>query len=122
MRQKVIYWGATWSTIKNIHKDFLLWPSGLRTSLASMRICVQPLASLSGLRIQHCHKLRCRWQMWLGSLVAAAVGRCSLDHTLLWLWHRLAAAALIQPLAWDLLQAACVALKRKQNKTTTKCT
>ena len=33
--------------------------------LASMRTWVQSLASLSGLRIQHCHELRCRWQMWL---------------------------------------------------------
>ena len=34
---------------------------------------------------------------------------------LLWLWHRLAAAALIQLLVWELPYAAGVALK--QNKT-----
>ena len=27
--------------------------------------------------------------------------RCSSDLSLLWLWHRLAAAAPIQPLAWE---------------------
>ena len=31
------------------------------------------LASLSGLRIRHCHKLQHGSQMWLGSLVAVAV-------------------------------------------------
>ena len=36
---------------------------------------------------------------------------------LLWLWCRLATVALIQPLAWELLCATGVALKRKQNKT-----
>ena len=27
--------------------------------------------------------------------------RCGLDPMLLWLWHRLAATALIRPLAWE---------------------
>ena len=40
--------------------------------------------------------------------------RCSL--ALLWLWCRLAAAALIQPLAWELPYAMSAALKRKTNK------
>ena len=31
-----------------------------------------------------------------------------------WLWHRLAAAAPIQPLAQELLCAAAVAIKRKE--------
>ena len=35
---------------------------------------------------------------------------------LLWLWHRLAAGALIQPLAWELPYAAGVALKSKKTK------
>ena len=47
-----------------------------------MRLRVQSLAFLSGLRIQHCCELWCRWQMWLGSGVAVA------------------ATALIRPLAW----------------------
>ena len=33
---------------------------------------------------------------------------------LLWLWRRLTAAALIQPLAWELPYAAGVALKKKE--------
>ena len=36
--------------------------------------------------------------------------------TLLWLWCRLAAAALIQPLAWELSYAIGEALKRKRKK------
>ena len=42
--------------------------------------------------------------------------RCSLDSTLLWLWHRLAAAALTQPLAWERPYAVGVALKKKKKK------
>ena len=40
----------------------------------------------------------------------------SLDPTFLWLWHRLAAAAWIQSLAWELLYATGVALKSKEAK------
>ena len=36
------------------------------------------------------------------------------DPTLLWLWHRLAAAALICPLTRELIYAAGVALKRRK--------
>ena len=42
------------------------------------------------------------------------VRRCGLDLALLWLWHRPAATALIQPLAWELPYAADVALKRQK--------
>ena len=35
------------------------------------------------------------------------------DPALLWLWYRLAAAALIRPLAWELPYATGVALKKK---------
>ena len=59
---------------------------------------VRPLASLSGWRILHCHELWCMLQTCLGS--------CRL-----WLWHRLAAVALIQPLARELPYNAVVALK-----------
>ena len=38
------------------------------------------------------------------------------DLTLLWLWHRLAAAALIQPLAWELPYAIGAALRKKKKK------
>ena len=42
-----------------------------------MRMQVRSLALLSGLRIQHCHKLQHRLQMWLGSSVAVAVAVAS---------------------------------------------
>ena len=46
--------------------------------------------------------------------------RHSSDPVLLWLWCRLAAAALIRPLAWEPPYAVSAALKRpkqRQNKT-----
>ena len=61
-----------------------------------MKMWVQSLASLR-LRIQHCHELQCRLQIQLGSGV-------------LWLWCRLAAAALSQPLTRALSLATGVAL------------
>ena len=64
---------------------------------------VQSLASLSRLRIR-------RW-------VSCGVGhRRGLAPALLWLWCRLAAIALIRPLAWELPYAAGVALKRQKKK------
>ena len=57
-----------------------------------MRMQVLSLTSLSGLRS--------------GIATSYGVGhRCSLD-LVLWLWCRLAAAALIQPLAWELPYAS----------------
>ena len=38
------------------------------------------------------------------------------DSTWLWLWHRLAATALIQPLAWERPCATGVALKGQKTK------
>ena len=38
-----------------------------------MSLCVQSLALLIGLRIQHCHELWCKLQMQLVSEVAVAV-------------------------------------------------
>ena len=38
------------------------------------------------------------------------------DLALLWLWHRLAAIALIRPLAWEPPYAAGMAQKRKKKK------
>ena len=38
------------------------------------------------------------------------------DPTLLWLWHRLTAVALIAPLAWKPPYALGVALKSKEKK------
>ena len=39
-----------------------------------------------------------------------------MDSKLLWLWHRPAAVALIQPLNWKLLYAVGVAIKSKKKK------
>ena len=47
--------------------------------------------------------------------------RCSLDPTLLWLWCRPAAVALIQPLVWELPYAVSVALKTKNVKGLGQC-
>ena len=47
----------------------------------------------------------CSCSVGLGSIVAMSCGvghRRGLDLALLWLWCRPAAAALIQPLAWEL--------------------
>ena len=72
-----------------------------RISLAAMRMQVQSLASLSGLRIWHCLRY--------------GVGhRCGSDLVLL--WCRRVATAPIQPLAWESLYAAGVALKGQQQK------
>ena len=51
--------------------------------------------------------------------MSCGVGRrCSSYLVVLWFWHRLAATALIQPLAWEAPYVADVAIKsKKQNKT-----
>ena len=69
----------------------------------SMRMRVQFLASLSGLRIWCCHDLWRRLQTWFRFFIAV-------------LWRRPAAAAPIHPLAWKLPYAMGVALKRKKKK------
>ena len=68
-----------------------------------MRMWVQSLASLSGLRI--------------GISVSCGVGRKQgLDPMVSWLWCRLAAAAPFQPLPWELVYAAGAALKEEEEK------
>ena len=42
------------------------------------------------------------------------------DPVLLWLWYRPTAAAVIQPLAWELPYAVGVALKRQKTNKQTK--
>ena len=71
-----------------------------------MRTQVQSLASIRGLRIQHCREL---W--YIGR-------RLGTDPKLLWLWCRLAAIAPIRPLAWEPPYAVGAVLKSKtkQNK------
>ena len=44
-----------------------------RIRLVSLRMWVRSLTSLSGLSIQHCHELWCRWQTLLRSQVAVVV-------------------------------------------------
>ena len=52
-----------------------------------------------------------------GIALSCGVGRRhGLDPVLLWLWCRLAAVALILPLAWEPLYAMGVALKRQKPK------
>ena len=50
------------------------------------------------------------------AMSCGVVRRCSSDLVLLWLCYRLAAAALIQPLAWELPCAEGMALKSKKEK------
>ena len=60
--------------------------------------------------------------MGYGSGIAARCGvdrRCGSDPVWLWLWHGLAAVALLQPLAWELPYVTEAALKI-QNKQTKK--
>ena len=64
-----------------------------------MRLRVQPLALLNGLTIRHCPEL-CGVGRRLGS-----------DPALLRLWHRPAAAAPIQTLAWEPPYATGAALE-----------
>ena len=65
--------GISLRIYKRFMKGVPLWLSGLWTWLVSMRLQVQSLALLSGLRILCCHVLWCSLQTWLGSQVAVAV-------------------------------------------------
>ena len=75
----------------------------LQTRLVSMRIRVQFLASLSGLRIWRCCKLWHRLQMWL-------------RYGVLRLWQKPAVAALIRLPPWELPYATGAAIKKKKKK------
>ena len=62
-----------------------------------------------------------QWVKDLVLAVSCGIGRRhSSDLALLWLWHRLAAAALIRPLARELPRASGAALKSKKIKITNK--
>ena len=50
---------------------------------------------------------------WVRDLASGVGHRHGLDPRMPWLWCRLAAAALIQPLAWELLCAMDATLKSK---------
>ena len=74
-RSKYSEWDTHGSSfdLKIIILEFSLWLSGLWTQLVSVRMWIQSLASLSGLRIWHCCELWDRSQVQLGSGVAVAV-------------------------------------------------
>ena len=55
---------------KNVDTGVPIVVQWKRIQLGTMRLRVQFLASLSGLRTWHCHELWCRLQTWLGSGVA----------------------------------------------------
>ena len=58
-----------------------------------------------------------QWIKDAGLPVSCGVGhRLGLDLVLLWLWCRLEAVALIQPLAWESPNPAGAALKAKKKK------
>ena len=58
-----------------------------------------------------------QWVKRSGDAVSCGVGgRHGSNLVLLWLWCRPAAAALIQPLAWELVYATGAALKRPKKK------
>ena len=86
----------TWTGVPVMAQCKTIW-------LASLRTQVRSLALLSGLRIWCCREL-------------GVCCRHDSDLVLLWLWCWLAATAPIQPLAWELLYATCVALKKKKKK------
>ena len=70
-----------------------------QTQLVPMRMHVQSLTSLFGLRIRCC----CEQGHRRGS-------------NFVWLWHRPAAVAPVWPLAWELPYAASASLKSKKKK------
>ena len=58
-----------------------------------------------------------QWVEYPAMCVSCGAGcRCSLDPALLWLWYRMAAAALIRPPTWELAYAAGAALKEIKGK------
>ena len=74
-----------------------------RIRLVSLRMRVQSLASLSGLRI------------WPRAVVYVGRRRGS-DPALLWLWCRPGAVALIRPLVWEFPYAIGTFLKKKKKE------
>ena len=67
----MFYWA---SIVIKVHQGVPIVVQRKQIQLVTMRLRVQSLASLSGLRIQCCPELWCRSQTQLGSDVAVAVG------------------------------------------------
>ena len=89
------------SSLKSIFSEFLSW-------LSSNKLSQYPEGCGFG-----------PWPRSVGEgpgvAMSCAVGhRCGSDPALLWLWCRLAAAALIGPLAWELPYATGAALKKNK--------
>ena len=58
-----------------------------------------------------------QWVWGSGVTMSCGVGRrCGLDPILLWLWGRLAAVAVIQPLVWEPPYATGVALRKAKKE------
>ena len=97
-------WATVWLSEKRSGSVIIIRSShrgSVVTNLNSIHEdAVQSLALLSGLMTRHCCELWCRSKTQLGSGIA--VLRC-----------RPAAAALIQPVAWELPYAMGAALKRQ---------
>ena len=88
----------------NTNREFPSWLSGLRTPHG---VC-EDAGLIPGLP---------PWVKDPAFAVSCGIGhRCVSDPVLPWLWHRPAAAALLQPLAWELPYTAGVALKEKKKK------
>ena len=79
----------------NFENEFPVVAQQKQICLVNMGTQIQPLASLSGLRIWRYHELWCRSQTWLGSRTAVA---------------------LIRPLGWELPCATGAALKRLKKR------
>ena len=73
--RKVVEFLLWHSGLRTWLQEFLSWLSGLRIRLGTIRFRVWSLASLTGLRIRHCHELWCRSQTRLGSGIAVALAQ-----------------------------------------------
>ena len=92
-RQSTEKWEAplapyVWKTIFQYQNGVPVVAQWKRIQLGTMRLQVRTLASLSGLRIWHCHEL----------------------------WCRPAATALIKPLAWEPPYGTGMALKKTKDR------
>ena len=75
--------------------------------LVTIKLQVQSLTSLSGLRIRRCCELWCRLKTWLRFAIAVAVAVA----------HRLVVVAPIGPLAWEPVYNGCSSKKQKTKNT-----